>query len=221
MKAFTVVAALGFALLTVPVFAQQKPPAQKPPATPTQPAPATPTQKPVTPAPQPPAQPPRPFPEGAKIAYCSLQQVASLSKEGKTSFEKVQALQQKKVKELDEKRKAMEANQAMLNSPSLAEDKRSSLSKEIERQNVEIQRLTQDAQSEVNELQNELQDAFLRRVMPIVQQVANEKGLQMVLNYQDGLLLWADNGLDLSAEVARRLDAAPATPAKQPGTPQQ
>ncbi len=221
MKAFTVVAALGFALLTVPVFAQQKPPAQKPPATPTQPAPATPTQKPVTPAPQPPAQPPRPVPEGAKIAYCSLQQVASLSKEGKTSFEKVQALQQKKVKELDEKRKAMEANQAMLNSPSLAEDKRSSLSKEIERQNVEIQRLTQDAQSEVNELQNELQDAFLRRVMPIVQQVANEKGLQMVLNYQDGLLLWADNGLDLSAEVARRLDAAPATPAKQPGTPQQ
>ncbi len=214
MKAFSVVAAVSLALLTVPAFAQQKPPAQKPPAT--QPA-APQTQKPVTPAPTPQATPPRPFPEGAKIAYCSLNAIAATSKDGRAFADKIKGAQEAKLKGIQDKQKAMEANQALVNSPSITDDKRAGLQKEIARQETEIQRLQQDAQNEMQELQNELQDSFLKRVMPIIQQVAAEKGVQMVLNYQDGMFLWVDTGLDLSAEVARRLDAtSPAAAPKQP-----
>ncbi len=218
MKAFTVVAAVSFALLTVPAFAQQKPPVTKPPATQ---QPAVPqTQKPATPAPAPQAAPPRPFPEGAKIAYCSLNAIAATSKDGRAFADKNKTAQEAKLKQIQDKQKKMEADQAMMNSASVADDKRAQLQKDVARQETEIQRMQQDAQNEMQELQNELQDSFLKRVMPIIQQVAAEKGVQMVLNYQDGMFLWVDTGLDLSGEVARRLDAtAPAAAPKAPNQP--
>lgn len=200
MKTLAAVAALSAALSAIPAFGQQTPP-QKPPAA--QPAPQ---QKPAPPQAATPA--PAPFPAGAKIAYCSLDRVASLSKEGQAAFAKVKAVNDQKVKAIQDKTKAMEANQALATSATVTADKRAALEKDIARQQVEIQRLQQDASTEVNELQAEVRDAFIDKVMPIVQQVASEKGVQMVLNYQDGLLLWVEPGLDLSTEVARRLDGA-------------
>jgi Skp family chaperone for outer membrane proteins len=211
MKPLVALTALSVALSAIPAFAQQKPPGQKPVAA--QPA----QQKPAAPQPAPAAPAVRPFPDGAKIAYCSLDQVASLSKEGQASFAKVRALNDQKVKLIQDKTKAMEANQTLANSASVADDKRAALQREISRQQVEIQRLQQDASTEVTDLQSDVRDAFIARVVPIIRQVASEKGLQMVLNYQDGLLLWVEPGLDLSAEVARRLDATPAPAA--PKTP--
>lgn len=219
MKAFTVVAALSFALLTVPAFAQQKP-GQKPPATTQKPTPPATTQKPaITPPPAPQGQPPRPFPEGAKIAYCSLNRIAQESKEGKAAFQKVTDLRDKLVKGIQDKQKSMEANQALINSPSVADDKRAALQKEVDRQTVEIQRMQQDAQAEVQDLQNQLQQTFSAKLYPVVNAVATEKGLHMILVQEDAGIYWADTGLDLTAEIVKRLDAATpaATTPKNPG----
>src|SRR2546428_10837343 len=84
--------------------AQPAAPAQPRPAQPTAPAGQQPTaQPPAQTAPAPAPQPPAPFPQGAKIAFVNLQQIASLSAEGKTSSAKVQALIQKKQTEGAEK----------------------------------------------------------------------------------------------------------------------
>ena len=88
------------------------------------------------------------------------------------------------------------------------------LQKQIERLTVEVQRFTQDAQAEVTELQQQLQQEFQQRLEPVLQAVAQEKGLQFVFNGPDAGLVWADAALDISADVIRRLDSAkPATPA--------
>ncbi len=221
MKAFTVVAALCFALLTVPALAQQKPPVQKPPATP----PAAPAQKPAAPAPTP-TTPPRPFPEGAKIAYFNPQAVVANSKEGKAGRAQLTQLQDKKIKEIQDKQKQVETDQNMISSPTMADDKRATLQKEIDRLQVEIQRMQQDAQQEMQELNNELQMSFNRRLAPIVAQVATEKGLHMVLIADPQTIYWADEGLDLSGEITRRMDAtstakapAPEPSSQQPPSP--
>jgi len=203
MKVFTVVAALSFALMTVPALAQQKPPAT-PPA---QPAPQKPT---VPPATSP--QPPKPFPEGAKVAFCSLQEISQNSKAGQVAATQLKALNDKKVKEIDDKRKQIEANTTLIQSPSLAEDKRAGLQREIDRGNTDLQRMQQDAQAEWQELNNELQKTFMGRVNPIIQQIAAEKGLQVLFLREESGLLWADPALDLSVEITRRLDATPTAP---------
>ncbi len=211
MKALTVAAALSFALVTVPALAQTQ---QKPPAKP----PATPTQKPATPPPPTPAsqpQPPKPFPEGAKVAYFNPQEIVNASKDGKAGTAKLNALREKKVKEIQDKQKQLETDNNLINSPTLAEDKRAALQKEIDRLGVDVQRMQQDAQQEMQEMQNDLQGEFGRKLAPVVQQIATEKGLHMVF-VVDQSIYWADPGLDITNEIVKRLDATSTTKSPSP-----
>jgi len=214
MRRFAAVAVFSIMLAAAPTFAQTPPAGQQPPA-------PKPTPAPTTPAPAvqpPPTVAPKPFPEGAKIAYINIQRIANESGEGKAATAKVQALNQKKVQELNEKNKALQADQQKLQSSLtiMSDAARAELEKKIERQNVEIQRATQDAQQEVQELQQELQNEFQRKLMPIVQKVFDEKGLQMLFSAADAGLVLADQGLDITAEVIKRFDAGAGTPAAKP-----
>lgn len=214
MRRFAIVTALGLVLCAAPasVFAQAKPgvATQKPPAT----APA-PTQKPpaVPPAavPQQPAQPPKPFIEGAKIAFINIQAIASQSSEGKASSAKVKALQDRKLSELNAKNKQLETAQGKVNQTVLSEEARAAAQKDVDRLNVEIQRFQQDADAELQELQQQLQMEFQKKLIPIVQQIVTEKGLQILLSQADAGIIWADAGVDLTGEVIKRFDAASGT----------
>jgi outer membrane protein len=210
MKALVVVVALSVVLAASPVFAQV--PATQPPAKPAPTAPAT------APA-QPPA--PKPFPQGAKVAYVVLQRIANESADGRVATTRIQALQQKKAAELNERNKQLTGMQQKLEkegsvmNASAAAD----LQKNIEKLNLEVQRFTQDAQAEVQELQQELQQEFQQRLEPVLTQVATEMGLQFVFNGPDAGLVWADTALDISTEIIKKLDASSGKPAPKPAAP--
>jgi outer membrane protein len=230
MRRFTVAVVLSLALGAVPTFAlaQAKPTTPPAPATqkPTTPPPAA-MQKPATPpAPQvappaaPPAapQPPRPFPEGAKIAYMNIPRIAAESSEGKASTSRVNALREKKLAELNAKNKQLETAQQKLSSGGLlSEEARAATQKEVEKVQVEITRLQQDAEAEMQEMQQQLQLEFQRRLSPVIQQLAVEKGLHILLSQTDAGMVWAEPGLDLTTENIKRFDAA--TAGAKPPTP--
>ena len=204
MRAFVVAAALSVMLAAAPGFAQA--PAAAP-------APA--------PAPQEaPAQPP--FPAGAKYAFINIQRIAAESAQGKTLSSRVQTLNTQKVTQLNDKNKALQTAQQKLDSGGsvLSDAARAQLEKDIDRQQTEIQRFTDDAQKEVQELQNELQAEFQQKLGPVIQQVAQEKKLEILFSALDAGIVWADAGLDLTSEVIRRFDAAnPAATASAPAAP--
>jgi outer membrane protein len=97
----------------------------------------------------------------------------------------------------------------------LSDAARSQLEKDIEKQQVDIQRFQQDAQAEINEIQQEVQNDFVKKLQPIVDRIAAEKGLHLLFNSAEAGLAWAAPGLDLTAEVIKALDGpkAPAPPA--------
>jgi outer membrane protein len=203
------------AVQAVPVQAQTPPPATPPAQTPATPAAQTPAAQ--TPAAKP-AEAPRPFPEGAKIAYIDIQAVASNSVEGKAASGRIQELVKKKTAEIGEKNKALEAARAkQTSSGSLMNDQaRLQLEKEIDRIQREVQFSQQEAQSEQQALQAELQVDFQRKLNPILEQIAKEKGLHMLVDIQNSGAVWVDVGLDLTQEVIKRLDAnKPAPPVKK------
>jgi outer membrane protein len=215
MKGLIVVVALAAVLATVPVYAQaaadQAKPAAPPPAA-QAPAPA-----------QPPA--PKPFPQGAKVAYVVLQRIANESADGRVATTRIQALQQKKAAELNERNKQLTSMQQKLEKEGsvMSASAAAELQKNIEKANVDVQRFTQDAQAEVQELQQSLQQEFQQRLEPVLQQVGAEMGLHFVFNGPDAGLVWADAALDISAEVIKKLDSAkppaakPPAPTKPPG----
>jgi outer membrane protein len=181
--------------------------------------------KPAMPAPAqppaatpPPAQPPAPFPAGAKVAFINPQRIFQESADGKSALTRVQALTQKKQTENTGRQKALQDNQQKLQSSGsvMSDAARDQLTKEIEKQQLELQRFQQDAQAEITELQNEVQNEFARKVQPLIDQMAKEKGLHMVFNAGDAGFAWVDAGLDLSSEIIKKLDAAKAGTAPKP-----
>lgn len=205
MRAFAVVGTITL-MAAAPVFAQ---------------APAAPAPQATAPAPAPQAAqpaPPRPFPEGSKVAYVVLQRIANESAEGKAATTKIQALQQKKAAELNEKNKQLQTAQQKLEKEAgvLSVTAAGELQKQVERLQVEIQRFTQDAQAEVQELQQQLQQEFQVRLEPVLQELGREKGLHFIFNGPDAGLVWADAALDISTEVIKKLDAAKPAGGKPP-----
>jgi outer membrane protein len=206
-----------FALSAAPVLAQTPAkPAAQPPATAKPAAPAPATQPPVLTTPPP--QPPAPFPAGAKIAFFNPQAVFQASSDGKAAVTRVNALIQKKQTENADKAKALQGNQQKLQTSGsvMNETARVQLEKEIEKQQKEAERFQQDAQAEIQELQQEVQNEFVKKLSPIVEQLATEKGLHLVFNASESGLAWAAPGLDLTQEVIKKLDALgkPATAPK-------
>jgi Skp family chaperone for outer membrane proteins len=195
MKGFVIAASLALVLGAAPLHAQT-------------PAPAAPPQAQAAPAPAP--QPPAPFPQGAKIGYVNLQQIAALSAEGKAAASKVNAFIQKKQAEGAEKNKTLTANQQKLQTSAsvMSEQARAQLQKDIERQTVEAQRFEQDAQAEVNEMQQEVQQQFQQKLFPVLEQISQERGLHALFSAADTGFIWADPGLDLTLEAVKKLDAA-------------
>jgi len=208
MRGFALAAVLSVMLAAAPTFAQVPPPPAPRPAAPAAPAPA----------PAPAAQVPvvRPFPTGTKYAFVNIQRIANESAEGKVATTRVAALNQQKVNELNEKNKQLQAAQqkldqggTVLNATAVAQ-----LQKDIERQQIDIQRFTEDAQQDVQNLQAQLQDDFQRKLTPIVQQVAIDRGLHMLFSVADSGLVWGDPSLDLTEEIIVKFDAAPPAPAQ-------
>jgi len=178
----------------------QTPPAQTPP-------PQTPPAQ-AQPAPQP--LPPRPFPEGARVAYLNIQLVASNSAQGRMYSARIQELQKAKNDELASKQKELQAAQQKLQQGAtvMSDTARSQLEKDIDRMTRELQFLTQNAQAEVQDLQADLQADFQAQLEPIIEKVAMAKNLQMVFSVGDSGLVWADRGLDITAEVIKEFDEA-------------
>jgi len=205
-----IVAGAVVALTVGPALAQTTPPAQpptKPPAT-TPPA-QPPAKPPATTPPAAAAEAPRPYPEGAKIAFFDVQAIASNSAEGKAASAKLQEFEKKKIAEIQAKNKLLEdARAKQQTSATIMNDgARLTLEKEVDKLTREVQFLQQEAQSEKTALSNELQFEFQRKLGPVLDQIAKEKSLHMLFDFNSSGALWGDPGLDLTGEIIKRLDA--------------
>src|SRR5881409_459884 len=102
------------------------------------------------------APPVAPLPAGAKIAFVNVQYIAANSNDGKAANARVNALVQKKQGEIAAAQKNPQ----------------------------EAQKIQAAAQEEVQKLQAELQAEFQKKLFPLLQQMAVEKHLSMLLSAQ-------------------------------------
>lgn len=219
MKLLSVVAAMMVALvaLTAQVAAgpQTPAPAQTPAAQPpgvqppaTQPPGA---QPPAAQQPEPPPPPARlPFPPDATHAYVDLGRVAAESLDGQEANRRVQSLSAQKVQVLEGRSVELQANQQKLqqNANVMSAEAQLELQREIDRMTREIQRMGEDADTELAELQQIVQLEFQQKLVPAIDRVAASKGLRLVFSAGDGGLIWATPALDITADVVAELDKA-------------
>ncbi len=210
MRVFAAALALSMTLVAIPTFAQGAAP-----------APARPAAPPAAAAPQAPPAPQPKFQEGLKYAYINVQRIAAESTDGKAATDRVKALNDQKVKELNDKNRQMQAAQQKLDQGGsvLSDAARAQLQAEIERLQRDIQRFTEDAQQDVQALQQQLQEDFQRKLNPVIDRVAREKQVHMVFSAADSGLVWADPGLDLTSDVIRAFDTSAPSAARPAAAP--
>lgn len=152
------------------------------------------------------------FPEAARIAFVDLQYVFATSRDGKAAATAIQSLESKKKADIDAKNKEVEALQQKLTQRGavLNEETRGRLERDVARAKVDFDRLVQDAQAEVQDLQQQFQRAFSRKLFPAIGEVAKSRDLWAVFSLGESNLLWHQPALDISGEIVARLDGPPA-----------
>jgi len=199
MTRMTIAVAVSALLLAGSASAQTvPPPAQTPPPVSALPMP-TPTPAAV------------PFPEGAKVAYVDLQQVVTQSLLGKQGQEAMKVLNDKLGSDLAAKNKEIIALQDKMKTQQnvVSEPVFATMGRELEKLQRDAQFKQQDANAQIEALNQDLLKNFQAQVLPVVEKLRDEKGLWIIFALGDqSNIAAAHAGLDLSTEVIKRLDAS-------------
>ena len=145
-----------------------------------------------------------------------------LVEEGVLSQEQLKkVLQEQKSRELQDKNKALQAAQQKLEQGGsvLSDQARAQLQAEIERQQRDLQRFTEDAQQAVQQMAEQVEQEFNRKLTPVIDKVAKQKQVHFVFNAAQSGLIWAEPGMDLTAEVIQAFDGGGAAAAPAPAAP--
>ena len=149
---------------------------------------------------------------GVRIAVFDPQVAFQQCSEGKADITQLNGLVQKKQAENADRQKQLQANQQKLQSGVLTADAQAQLEREIERQQVELQRFQQDAQAAITSAQQDVQTEFAKHLRLAIGEVAKEQGIHIVFNVAEPAIAWASPTLDVTPDVVKKLDAKPALP---------
>lgn len=218
-----------FVLLTVPaLLGAQAPAAGQPPAAPPKAAAPAPATGPA-PAATTPAAPAAPRPAAtnapagpSKVAVIDMRRAVTENTEGKKAAEKFVAEMTKRQTDLQGKQKAIQdlQNKLQTQDKALSDAAKAELSRDIERRTTDLNRAQEDAQKELDDIQNVSLRPIAERVNTILGAYASENGFTVVFDVGQSGIIFASDVSDITTEIIRRFDAeaakaAPKTPGKQ------
>jgi outer membrane protein len=156
-----------------------------------------------------------------RVAVVDFQKAVTDNAEGKKAQEKFMAEFNKRQKDFEDKQKALAENQTKLQTgdKALSDSAKADIAKQIDKLNVELQRMNDDAQKELGELQQSLFRPIAEKVQEAVKSYSTDNGFSVIFDSssQASSLVYVQDLADITTEIIRRMDAvaakAPAAPA--------
>lgn len=144
-----------------------------------------------------------------RIAFLDPARAFQASADGKTAIARLTELRDEKALAIDEKNKALAAQEHGLkaNEAALSETARVQQAAALDKFRLDTERFIQDAQAELAGVQRNAESAFLAKLQPAVDKVIAAKGLQFVLRVDTSLVIWFDPANDITADVVKQLAA--------------
>ncbi len=163
--------------------------------------------------------------DGPSIAVVDAGRVFQESQYGTNLLEELKQLREQKraegqVKQGDAKALQDRITQSRL---ALSPEKLEELQKELEQKVIALQRFEDDAKREIDEASTTAMTEFNAQIMPVIDQVAREKGFALIFNKYEAGLLFAHEQVDITDTVIARFDetnppaSAPTTDAGESG----
>jgi Skp family chaperone for outer membrane proteins len=182
--------------------------AQAPAATPPQ-------QAPPAAAPRPAATPPAAASSAAtgasRVAVVDFQRAVTENAEGKKAQEAYVAEITKRQGEFDKKQKFIDEAQTKLRTQEklLADAVKADLAKQIDQTTTELNRMNEDAQKDLPDLQQRLFRPIAERTQKVLSAYASETGFGVVFDVssQASSIVYVQDVADITTEIIRRVDA--------------
>jgi Skp family chaperone for outer membrane proteins len=152
-----------------------------------------------------------------KVAVVDLQRAITENSDGKKAQEKFLAEFNKRQKDFEDKQKALTEAQNKLQTQdkALSESAKADIAKQIDRYNTELQRMNDDAQKELSELQQQLFRPIAEKTQDVLKSYSTENGFAVVFDSssQANSIIYFQDVADITTEIIRRVDATPTKPA--------
>ena len=145
-----------------------------------------------------------------KIAVIDVQRVVSESDPGKESLINLQKLQEEKIAAGQSLQEEFNAMREQINKQrmTLSEERLAELTRAMEDKEIALRRFQDDATRELDEARRTALGRLEERIMPVIDEVGQERGLTLIFNkYQSGLV-YADEAVDITDDVIRRFNTA-------------
>lgn len=145
-----------------------------------------------------------------KIAVVDLERVVALSDSGKALQGKLEAFQKNVLAEADAVKQSMEDLRQRIaqGANSLSEDKLAEMQKQYEDKGISLRRLRDDKQREGQKMQSEGLREIEGQLEPIFKQIQLEQGYDLILNYVPGVVVMANERIDITDAVVARINGA-------------
>ncbi|MEZ4381594.1 MAG: OmpH family outer membrane protein [Nannocystaceae bacterium] len=139
------------------------------------------------------------------IAMVDMQRVLMETKQGKAAQGKLESSSKAKQKKLDKKRRQLEADQAKLKS--LSGQQLMQAQEKLQQDYMEMQNIYMTMQQELAEQEGKILEDMYKKCQSLVDTMAGELEVDLVLVRDASTVLYTDEGLDITGQVIKRYDA--------------
>jgi outer membrane protein len=156
---------------------------------------------------------------GAKIGAINVEQAIFASNEGQRDFEALSKKLQPKQDELKKQNDDIEALKKQLTGPSVTDETKGSLTRQIETKQKSLERQAQEAQEDARNQENEIAQRILQKMAPLIVKYATDNSFGMIIDtstnnqWPNGPVLWHGPSLDITKPVVDAYNTQSGVPA--------
>jgi outer membrane protein len=143
-------------------------------------------------------------PKVRKLAMVDMQRVLNETKAGKAARKKLESSSKSKQAKFDKKREKLETEAAKLQS--LSGNELAAAQEGLQRDSMELQNMLMALEQELSTQQQKLLETMYSNSQEIVEDMAKDKGLDLVLVRDPMTVIYVKEGLDITADVVKQYD---------------
>jgi outer membrane protein len=154
-----------------------------------------------------------------KIAWVNMEPAILTCEEGKKEFSTIQKYIEEKNSDLEKLKNDVDKlkNQLSVQSGKLTDEARAELEDSAEAKETALQRFQQDTQKDIENRKGRIVNFLARKMQPVIEKVAKEKGLSAVFYFSSNRDAWVDPALNITEDIVKAYNLMyPADAAKPP-----
>jgi len=160
---------------------------------------------------------------GSKVAVIDFQRAVTENQEGKKAQDQFLQEVNRRQSEFDKKQKSLDEMQNKLKTQEkvLSDPIKADLSKQIDQTTTDLNRMNEDAQKELGDIQQRLFRPIAERASKVLNAYAQETGYSVVFDVssQANSIIYVQDVADITTEIIRRVDAEAGKTAAKPAEP--